>query len=807
MRAGLFGRDTAIADLRRTLLDQPGIFTVTGPGGVGKTSLVDHAAANWDEWSPWTIEPVRIDLSELSRADMVLPAIAHALGISESPESSLPSQLAAGVSKDVALLVLDNFEHVLAAGREIAELAQRCPQLRIAVTSRVPLRTRHERVIELAPLPLPDDTATFAHPTLALFASVSCGTDPDASIEGHEHTVARICRRLDGLPLAIELAAARSATLGPAQIESMLSEGRFLAVLRDGPSHLPDRHRDLGATVAWSYGLLGVVEQRLAGVLSGFAGWFDLDDVAAVAGAVRDGIEVAEWLDALSTLVRAHLVTAELVGEQRRYRITVPVREFCDRHAAADLVLGERSAGAHRARVMAIARDGLVDTEGSAAGRGFARLQAASGDLMRALDAALASEDAPLAAAVAPAVSALGFEYGLFDQLLPRLRRAIELLDRQHAPLADRAQVRGWLALLEAEHRTLSADPDRLAAALLDAAALARDSNDIDARLRTLMFVTLAARTVHNFESAAAAAAEGVELAESVDRVAWLGRFEVEGAMVLQKLADDERATALGIRALERGREIGDQRVVVRAVGVLRPPGARTGVAPGCPTLDDALTLAIAANDAVAMRYLYPMAAAEWSARGDRSRAAQRCADGLSESIESGSIDFGRFDILVLAAVLLAEDEPEISAELLGAIEAHWPRLRLGIAVVSRQSADRLFPAVAQSIGADAYEQAVSRGAARSPRDALIWALDRATHAAESRPASVGALTLTSRELDVLRLVSEGRSNKEIAVELGITRKTAMHHTSAIYRKLQVRTRLEAAAVAHRSDLLTSHRR
>lgn len=801
----MFGRETAIAALRRMLLEAPGVVTVTGPGGVGKTALVDHATAELAEWSPWDHEPVRVDLSDLGRDDMVLASVAQAVGITESTESPLALGIAAALSADPPLIVLDNFEHVAGAAHDIADLAQRCPDLRLVVTSRVPLRIRDERVLALEPLPLPDDSATATHPALALFASVAVGTDPATQIDGHETTIASICRQLDGLPLAIELAAARSAMLGPRQIDTLLADGQHLAVLRSGPNDLPPRQRDLETTVAWSYGLLTVTEKRLLGVVSGFAGWFDLDDVGAVATVIGDGtIDVATRLDALSALVDAHLVTSEQFSGQRRYRVAVPVREFCERRMAADPTLATASLTAHRERTIAIARSALLDTEGHAADRGFARLGAAAADLGRSFHTALATDDSQLAAAVAPSLSALGFESGLFTQLLPSLRDAVELLDRTSAPLADRAHVRGWLALLDAERRTHADDPARLEKALLEAADMARAAGDIEVRLRTLMFVTLAARTVHNFDDAVAAAQEGIAIAGAAHRVAWLGRFEVEAAMVAQKVGDDAHAIELGQRALNRGREIDDTRIVVRAVCVLRPPGARGLESPfWCPTLDEALTMAQATNDAAAMRYLYPMAAAEAVERGQWAQAAQRCADGLREAIESGSTDFGRFDTLVLSGVYLAADDPEIAAELLGVIVEHWPRMRLGIALVSRQLADRQFGWIEQRVGTATYTRAVRRGAARPPSDALVWALDQATRIAEVRSPGVGpAAVLTSRELDVLRLVASGRSNKEIAVSLGITPKTAMHHTSAIYRKLQVRSRTEAAAIAHQQDLL-----
>jgi predicted ATPase/DNA-binding CsgD family transcriptional regulator len=770
------------------LLAAPGIVTVTGAGGVGKTTLVEHATREPATWSPWDVDPIVVELAQVSRPDLVVPAIAGAVGVTGTTGDPLAGRVTMALSPGVQLLVLDNFEHVLDAAADVAELARSCTDLRVVVTSRTPLRVRGERVV---PLPrLPDDQA------IALFTAVAGSIDPGLQVDAA--TVASICRHLDGLPLAIELAAARTTTLSPAQIEALLAEGRHLAVLRHGPSDLPDRQRDLEATVTWSYGLLDAGQQEMLGVLSGFAGWFGFDDV----GEVCDG-ELGTSLDELAGLLDAHLLLGEHGPDQRRYRMPVPVREFCRRRLAADPAAGARNTAAHRERAMTVARSALRATEEPAADRGIARLAAADGDLVRALDGALDGGDAPLAAAVAPALSALWYHRGLYAPVRPLLAAAVDLLDRAGAPTADRAHVRGWLALLDAEG-VVGGDPAHLEKALLEAADLARSAGDVDVRLRTLMFVTLAARPVHNFDSAAAAADEGIALAEAERRTAWLGRFEAEASMVAQKVGDDDRGRELARRALTRGREIDDVHTIVRAVGALRPPGARAAEPPlGCPSLDAALTLAIGADDAVAMRYLYPMAAAEAAERGDWTRAAQRCADGLREAIESGSTDFGRVDALVLSGVCLAAGDAEVAAELLGVIAEHWPRLRLGIALVTRESADRVFAAAERRLGAHAYARAVRRGAARGPRDALHWALDQATVLAAGHPQPGGrAAALTARELDVLRHVARGLSNKEIAVELGITPKTATHHTSAIYRKLGVRGRTEAAAVAHQQGLL-----
>jgi predicted ATPase/DNA-binding CsgD family transcriptional regulator len=788
----------ATADLRRMLLAAPGIVTVVGTGGVGKSTLVEQATREPATWSPWDVEGIVVELADVSRADLVLPAIASATGVSGSTGDPLAMRLRMALSAEVQLLVLDNFEHVLDAATDIAELAQGCPELRVVVTSRTPLRVRGERVVHLSPLPLPGAGATLDDPALALFAAGATRTDPDLVIEGSVTTIASICRQLDGLPLAIELAAARSATLSPVQIEALLAEGRHLAVLRHGPSDLPERQRDLKATVAWSHGLLGPGEQRLLELLSGFAGWFGFDDATAVSGT-----DVGTCLDELSVLVDAQLLLSEQVDDERRYRMAVPVREFCTDRLDADPEAARRGVTAHRDRAMVVARSALLETEGTGATRGIARLAAADGDLVRALDLALATDDLALATAVAPALSALWLHRGLYAPVRPMLAATVDLLDRALAPPADRAHVRGWLALLDAECRTDTSDTARLEKALLEAANMARSSGDIDVRLRTLMFVTLAARTVHNFDSAAAAADEGIALAEAEQRVVWLGRFEAEAGMVAQKIGDNDRAATLGLRALRRGRSTDDERMVVRAVAVLRPPGAQL-VEPrvACPTIDEALTLAIAAGDATAMRYLYPMAAVDAFHRGHTSLAAQRCADGLREAIESGSADYGRINALVLSGVSLFAGEPEVAAELLGVVADDWPRLSPGMALVTQRAGDLLFRLVPERLSDGAFELALRRGAARSPQSALDWALDQATRLASDRPLTGGpGNVLTARELAVLQLIARGLPNKEIAVALGITPKTATHHTSAIYRKLGVRGRTEAAAVAHQHGL------
>lgn len=784
------------------LVDSPGIVTVTGSGGIGKTTLVEHATAEPASWSKAMVERSVVMLAETSRADLVLPAIAAAVRIGGFSDESLSTRLQLALSAATRLLVLDNFEHLIGAADDIARLAHDCPELRIVVTSRMPLRVSGERILEVPPLAEAVAPFTAEQPPMAMFAEVATRIDPDFTIAGNERVIASICSRLDGVPLSIELAAARTATLSPTQIDELLADGAHLAVLRRGPQDGPARQRDMEATVAWSYELLDGRERTMLGHLSTFSGWFDFNDVAAM-----ERGDIGDVLDALAALVDAHLVMSVESAARRTYRLPVPVREFVIRRLATDAEEVRRVATASRTRLIGLATEAMVATEGPSAHLGIARLADAEGDLVGGLEVALSAEDSPHAAVLAPALCALWFHRGMFAAMRPMLAATVDLVERAASPPADRAHVRGWLALLDAESIFDGRDPARIEKALVQAADMARAAGDLDIRLRTNWFVTLASRTVHNFDSAIAAAEEGMALADEARRDIWLGRFEAEAGMVAQKVGEDERSAMLGVQALRRGQANGDAATIVRAIAVLRPPVGRWTFEPppSCPSLAEALELAIATGDAHARRYLYPMAAGASLRDGHPRVAAQYCAGGLRDALNSGNAYYGRINAFMLSAVAANASEWELAAELHGMIVEYWPRISRGLAVASRDVSDRSFARLRHHLGTDRYDAACARGAARPIRVAMSWALHHADRFGGDVSAAGGSSErpLTDRELAVLRLVAQGMSNKQIASALGITAKTAMHHTSHIYRKLGVSGRVEASALAIRLGLMS----
>src|SRR5215470_6990541 len=286
-RAPILGRERELA-LAEGLLRRAdvGLLTLTGAGGSGKTRLALAIAARQQGYAADGVAWVPLAL--VAAADQVLPAVARAIGVREMPGEGLHSTLARVLSDRALLLVLDNFEHVLAAAPLISELLLSCPGLKALVTSRAPLRVSDEHELAVQPLGLPSASAQPAAvsdlaqiPSIQLWCQRVGAIDPSWTLTSdNASTVAEICRRLDGLPLAIELAAARVRILPPALLLERLS--RRLAVLTEGPRDLPARQRTLRAAINWSYGLLDHSEQRVFRRVAVFQGGFSFEAASAV---------------------------------------------------------------------------------------------------------------------------------------------------------------------------------------------------------------------------------------------------------------------------------------------------------------------------------------------------------------------------------------------------------------------------------------------------------------------------------------------------------------------------------------------
>lgn len=326
----LLGRERDLIELR-SLIDKGGarLITLVGPGGTGKTRLGLHVAADQIDRFPDGV--FFVDLADVSDVDGVAPAVARVVASDERSEDSPPIVVAKAIGTRSTLLMLDNFEQVVAAGPVIAGLLAACPRLVVIVTSREALRIRGERVFDVSPLGLPPpgtapsvDAATH-HEAIQLF--VARAGDADAMFTLDESNVAdvvAICRRLDGLPLAIELAAARLKLFGPTELRARL-DTRF-DVLRGGAADMPERQRALISTIEWSYDLLSDHQQSLLRTFSVFAG-ASLDSVEGVADHLAH-LDSPRVLDDLESLVAKSLVRSEHTPMGTRFSMLETIREF-----------------------------------------------------------------------------------------------------------------------------------------------------------------------------------------------------------------------------------------------------------------------------------------------------------------------------------------------------------------------------------------------------------------------------------------------------------------------------------------------
>lgn len=474
------GRHEQIAEIVE-LLEGPGLVTLTGPPGIGKSRLALEVAAERSESHP-SDAAVVVELAPVVSPALVPGALAAALSVQEVSGRSLADTLFSRLHDRRLLLVLDNCEHLVDACAELVEqLLRCCPKLRIVATSREPLKVAGERAYHVPALSLPGHEATLDGSTEAvrLFVERASAVQPAFRFNSYvAPAVAEICRRLDGVPLAIEMAAARVEMLTPAQIARRLDD-RF-SLLTSGSRGMLSRHQTLEAALELSHGLLAASERVLLRRLSVFTGGFPLD--AAVHVTMGGELERGEVPGLVERLVAKSLVTAESGDSSPRYRLLETIRAY----ASARLDDARETAavrGAHARYHLTLAEQAELQLTGSEQEDWLARLEAERADLRSALEWWLGHGDSESALRLASALVLYWRVRCHFSEGRDLLLAVLAATD--DAPTGLRAKVlwgAGFLTLM-------AGDPEGAIPALQQSLSHSREIGDLQGCARALLIL------------------------------------------------------------------------------------------------------------------------------------------------------------------------------------------------------------------------------------------------------------------------------------------------------------------------------
>ena len=699
----LIGRQREAAALSEALLDPAvRLVTLAGPAGVGKTRLSLHVAgAVRPHFSEGAIF---VPLEAVVEADLVLPAIASAAAVSVAPHVSWEAALAGAMQDRHLLLLLDNFEQVLGAAPQIASLLSASPRMTVLVTSRAPLRVRGERLLYLSPLDEPAAVRLF----LDRVQEIDPHLDPaqeDAEVIG------AICRRLDGLPLAIELAAARTRLLPPSDVLERLS--RPLTLLTGGPRDLPERHQALREAIAWSYDLLLPSEQAVFRRLAVFASGCTIE--AAVAVATAPGSIEGDPLEALEALVDHSLLRREPAGSATgaRLRYLETLREFALEllTESGELPAAER---AHARHFLQLAERASRELIGPTLGLWLDRLEREHDNLRRALRWAIEQGQKSTALRLGSALSRFWSLRGHFREGWRWMEAALALPDaRPLAPLvrARAINAAGVLALTCNEY-------GRAEALFEEGLSAARTTGDTVLLAEALNSVGGAARARGDLDRAVSLLEEALALPGLSGFPRTVSHTLFSLGMVARDRQDFPRAEALLQQCLELRNLLDDRQGVAVTLNILASVAFAMGDRARADALhQEGLTIQEAIGHKRGLAVSYSFMCAEAAAAGDSNAAADVCRRALLACREIGERWNTAECLASLARVSWSEGRPEGAARLLGAAG----RLRSGSRAPqeSRPAESRLLEEVRAHLGDIDFEARWAEGHALSFEDAV----------------------------------------------------------------------------------------
>lgn len=634
----LVGRERELEELVAMLSNGTRLLTLTGPGGTGKTRLALQVAAELvgrlHDGVFW------VSLGSLTDPELLPSEIAQAIGA--------PDDLTEFLRGRELLLLLDNFEHLLVAAPAVSAVLGACARVRVLVTSRAPLRVAGEQEYRLEPLPQKEAAALFVERARAVGREVA----PDATVE-------EICRRLDGLPLAVELAAARTKLLAPERLLERLDSA--LAVLTGGARDAPERQRTLRATIEWSYGLLDPRARELFARLSVFSGAFPLAAAEEVCGAELDDLGMLVDYSLVKPIGDDRFFLLETIGEYALEKLTEgdDEAELRRRHAAFFAALAEHAYG-HR-----------FDAEAEWS----ARLERDHDDLRAALDW-LSEADPDRALELAGALGWFWLSRGLLQEGRGRLAAALAASRMTGRPRARALTSSGALV---ARHGDAAAGIAELDAAV----AMWRELGDLD------------------------------ELASALDSLGWPLVYDAN---------DNARALEAFEESLELRREIGDAAGVTRALVGTAQVLVAIGETERAEAIANDL-LDRAAGDARTEHFAYHFLADCALIRGDPEEAGTRYRQSLRAALPLGDVVETSFEVQGVAMSEAGAGHPRRALVLAGSVEALWESLGLSISIAFWDALLERYLAPARASLGDEYDAVRAEGGALAFDDAVALAL------------------------------------------------------------------------------------
>ncbi len=744
------GRADELAALDRLLAD-PGarLITLTGPPGIGKTRLAIEAATAWASGSKRPV--ILVELAEIRDPGAVHSTLAGAFGL-DRPD---PLIIADRVAGSGALVVLDNFEHVLAAAQSLASLLAGCPELRVLVTSRERLRLVGEREIPVPPLTIPspadaaDLAAVAANPCVALLLDrARMVRPPFALTAANASAVVAACVRLDGIPLALELAATRLKALSPSELVSRLSGRMWLLQSRD--RNVATRHRALGAAIAWSYDLLGPAERALFERLSVFAGGWTIDDVAGVCD-----LPAEEALLLIESLLDKSLIDRVGMEGPARFRLLDSLREYAAHRLTGSGTAPAATAG-HTAYYAGLAGRFEAAIGLSAERESWAALGHHQANLRTALDRSLTSGSAEAGLPLAAALGWYCYTRGAFA-------------DGRH--LVDQVL----------EMSNVDQSGDAYTAALLVAGILAWGGDELE-RAAVQLTETLERST------------RADDLRRETIASAFLGHVARAGGRYGEAARWHQRAE-LGYRRLHNPQ---GSAWVRYDLGLLARDRGDLGVA------EQLLRKSL--REFRELEYPWAVSFAAWGlavvlcARGAVDEAASLLSEALAGYRELYDPRGVAQCLEALAFVACERARHAAAARLLGYASALRRHLAAPLPEADQSRTAAVEAVLIRALGPAAAERGRQDGRLMSAANAYELGHSVANRVVVADPA-VPSTVLTRREVQVVELVASGRTNRQIGTVLGIAEKTAEVHVQHAMAKVGAQNRAEVAAWAVRQGL------